>query len=100
MLWKCELCWPLLYKQAHSVDSSCNNPTFGEASQKSSILMKGPVGFAASKQWEESTSLHAVSGCRSTAVPPVALVTLQGNLQASRELWDVPVCSQDRDCGK
>lgn len=72
----------------------------GEASQKSSILMKGPVGFAASKQWEGSTSLHAVSGCRSTSVPPVALVTLQGNLQASREPWDVPVCSQDRDCGK
>lgn len=29
MLWKCELCWRLLYKQEHSMDSSCSNLTFG-----------------------------------------------------------------------
>lgn len=29
MFWKCELCWPLLYKQESSVDSSCSNLTFG-----------------------------------------------------------------------
>lgn len=58
---------------------------------------KGPGGFAGSKQWEGSTSLHAVRRCRSTAVPAEALVTLQG---ICRELWDVPVCSQDWGCGK
>lgn len=72
----------------------------GEESQKSSILMKGPVGFAASKQCGGSTSLPAVRRCRPAAVPAVALVKLQGNLQAGREPWGVPVCSQDWGCGK
>lgn len=45
---------------------------------------KGPGGFAGSKQWEGSTSLHAVRRCRSTAVPAEALVSLQG---ICRELW-------------